>query len=87
MQGTNYFIHNVMNRVVMNYHKKHIRGLEITFNVEAYIQARVLKTMLEAISYDFRRESLKDISELLVQPRSSLPSTDLGGKMTTIATV
>ncbi|TBU13633.1 hypothetical protein CWI38_0375p0010, partial [Hamiltosporidium tvaerminnensis] len=37
------------------YHKSHLKRLEIPMNVEAYIQAIVLKKTVETISFDRRR--------------------------------
>ena len=42
--------------LVTVYHKKHIKELEITDNVKAYIQTIVLKKTLESISFEHRRE-------------------------------
>lgn len=41
--------------VVTVYHKKYLKELGITPNIEAYIQSRVLKKTLEGISFDRRR--------------------------------
>jgi hypothetical protein len=41
--------------VVMNFHRRQRNELGITPTIEAYIQSRVLKTTLEAISSSKRR--------------------------------
>ncbi|TBU02101.1 hypothetical protein CWI37_0556p0010, partial [Hamiltosporidium tvaerminnensis] len=41
--------------IVTKYHKSHLKRLEIPMNVEAYIQAIVLKKTVETISFDRRR--------------------------------
>jgi hypothetical protein len=41
--------------VVMNFHRRYRNDLGITPTIEAYIQSRVLKTTLEAISLEKRR--------------------------------
>ena len=41
--------------IVSNYHKKYLKELGVTNNIEAYIQARVLKATLETVSFDYRR--------------------------------
>jgi hypothetical protein len=41
--------------VVTTYHKKYLKQLEVTPNIEAYIQSRVLKKTLETISFEHRR--------------------------------
>mgnify|MGYP001611896985 CR=1 FL=1 len=41
--------------VVTRYHKKYVKELGIEPNVEAYIQQRVLKKTLEAVSFEARR--------------------------------
>ena len=63
--------------VVTNYHKKPMKELEITPNVEAYIQARVLKTTLEAISFEYRRDTPVESSSEQAVPGSAYPETGL----------
>jgi hypothetical protein len=41
--------------VVTNFHGKHRNDLRITPTIEAYIQSRVLKRMLETVSFEKRR--------------------------------
>ena len=41
--------------IVSNYHKKYLKDLGVTNNIEAYIQSRVLKKTLETVSFEFRR--------------------------------
>ena len=50
--------------VVTNYHKKYIKELEVTTNIEAYIQFKVLKATLESLSFECRKKQL--ISKLLL---------------------
>ena len=51
--------------LVTVYHKKHIKELEITDNVKAYIQTIVLKKTVESISFEHRRELNRDIDETI----------------------
>ena len=46
--------------LVTKYHKKYIKELDITNNIEAYIQSKVLKKTLESISFEHRREVKDD---------------------------
>ena len=46
--------------IVTSYHKKYRDELEITDNIQAYIQSRVLKKTLESISFEQRRKLGKD---------------------------
>ena len=41
--------------VVTIHHKRYMKELGATLNIEAYIQSRVLKKTLESISFDRRR--------------------------------
>ena len=41
--------------IVTSYHKKYIKELGITKNIEAYIQSRILKKTLESVSFESRR--------------------------------
>ncbi|TBU09310.1 hypothetical protein CWI38_2162p0010 [Hamiltosporidium tvaerminnensis] len=41
--------------IVTKYHKTYVKRLQISMNVEAYIQSIVLKKTLETISFDRRR--------------------------------
>ena len=52
--------------LVTVYHKKHIKELEITDNVKAYIQTIVLKKTLESIYFEHRRELNRDIDRKLI---------------------
>ena len=46
--------------VVTKCHKKYVRELELPSNVEAYIQSRVLRRTLEAVSFEARRGLLEE---------------------------
>ena len=49
--------------IVPKYHKKYCKELEITSEIKAYIQSKVLKCTLESISFDYwrgREEKLED---------------------------
>ena len=41
--------------VVTKHHKRYLKEIGVTTNIEAYMQSRVLKTTLEAISLEHRR--------------------------------
>lgn len=41
--------------IVTKLHKKHVKEIGITPEIEAYIQSRVLKKTLESVSFDYRR--------------------------------
>lgn len=42
-------------RIVTTYQSKYIKQLGISDEIEAYIQTRVLKKILEGVSFDYRR--------------------------------
>ncbi|MCB1712129.1 MAG: reverse transcriptase family protein [Candidatus Riesia sp.] len=46
--------------IVTTYHKNYLRELEITNNIQAYMQSKVLKKTLESINFDFRRRGLNE---------------------------
>jgi hypothetical protein len=46
--------------MVTNFHRRHRNDLEITPTIEAYIQSRVVRTTLEAISSEKRRGILDE---------------------------
>jgi hypothetical protein len=48
--------------VVTNFHGRHRNGPGITPTIKSYIQSRVLKTRLEAISFEKRRGILDGYS-------------------------
>lgn len=48
--------------IVTNYHKKYLKELEITKNIQAYMQSRTLKKTLESVNFDFRRGVEEDIA-------------------------
>jgi len=45
----------VMTYLVTNFHKKHIKEIDLSPKTEAYIQTVVLKKTLESISFERRR--------------------------------
>ena len=47
--------------LVTKYHKMYMTELEVTNNIEAYIQSKVLKKTLESISFEYRRDVKEDI--------------------------
>ena len=49
--------------IVSVFHKKYIKDLGITKNIEAYIQSKVLKKTLESITFDQRRGSAEEVDD------------------------
>ena len=49
--------------IVTKYHKKYIKELEISPEIEAYIQSKVLKCTLESISFDYRQGREEKLEE------------------------
>lgn len=45
--------------MVTKYHKKYLQQLQISQNIEAYVQSRVLNKTLETLSFEQRR-SIED---------------------------
>jgi hypothetical protein len=48
--------------VITNFHRRYRNDLRITPTIQAYIQSRVLKTTLEAVSFEKRRGILDGYS-------------------------
>ena len=49
--------------IVSVFHKKYVKDLGITKNIEAYIQSKVLKKTLESITFDQRRGSAEEVDD------------------------
>ena len=47
--------------IVTIYHKKYLKELGITKNIQAYMQSRTLKKTFESINLDFRRGTYENL--------------------------
>ena len=64
-----------------------MKELGIATNIEAYIQAQVLKTTLEAISFEYRRDHLSEVGgEQVLQSKSDL-GKEIAGDMQELTSV
>ncbi len=66
--------------ILTKFHKKYLKELEITPEIEGYIQSKVLKCTLESISFDYRQgreEKLEAEPRIEEKDKTSEPTTSV----------